>query len=166
MKSAVVAFAFFLGLAPIAQAQESTPETERGRYTFKEMSNELLRLDTRTGEVAQCSKRAVGWACQALPEDRTALESEIARLQGENAALRRELVARGLPLPDGIKGPPAGSKPDQDLKLPSDADLDRAMSFLERAWRRLIEMVQNLQREMESERGKKQLEKGGPDKKS
>jgi hypothetical protein len=166
MKSAVAVFALFLGLASIAQAQEPTPDTEHGRFTFKQMSNDLLRLDTRTGEVALCSKRAVGWACQALPEDRTALESEIARLQGENAALKRELVARGLPLPDGVKGPPATSKSDQDLKLPSDADLDRAMSFLERAWRRLIEMVQNLQREMESEKGKKQLEKGGPDKKS
>jgi hypothetical protein len=166
MKSAAAAFALLLCLAPIVQAQESTPENERGRYTFKEISNELLRLDSRTGEVAQCSKRAVGWACQALPEDRTALESEIARLQNENAALKRELIARGLPLPDGIKGPPASSKSDPDLKLPSDADLDRAMSFLERAWRRLVDMVQNLQREMESEKGKKQLEKGGPDKKS
>ncbi len=164
MKSAVAAFAFFLSLAPVAQAQEPTLETEHGRFTFKQVSDGLLRLDTRTGEVSLCSKRAVGWACQALPEDRTALENEIARLQGENAALKRELVARGLPLPDGTKGP-ATARPDQDLKLPSDADLDRALSFLERAWRRLVEMVQNLQREMESEKGKKQLEKGGPDKK-
>jgi hypothetical protein len=159
MKSAVAAFAFFLSLAPVAQAQESTPETEHGRFTFKQVSDGLLRLDARTGEVALCSKRAVGWACQALPEDRTTLENEIARLQGENAALKRELVARGL-------APPPTAKPDQDLKLPSDADLDRAMSFLERAWRRLVDMVQNLQREMESEKGKKQLDKGGPDKKS
>jgi hypothetical protein len=165
MKSAAAAFAFLLCLAPIVQAQESLPENEHGRYTFKEIANELLRLDSRTGEVAQCSKRAVGWACQALPEDRTALESEIARLQNENAALKREFAARGLALPDGIKSPPAG-KSDSDLKLPSDADLDRAMSFLERAWRRLVDMVQNLQREMDSEKGKKQLEKGGPDKKS
>jgi len=133
MKSAVAAFAFFLGLASVAQAQESTPETEHGRFTFKQVSDGLLRLDARTGEVALCGKRAVGWACQALPEDRTALENEIARLQGENAALKRELVARGVPLPDGFKGPPATARPDQDLKLPSDADLDRALSFLERA---------------------------------
>src|SRR6266699_2326690 len=166
VRDAVAAFAFFLGLAPVAQAQESTPETEHGRFTFKQVSDGLLRLDARTGEVALCGKRAVGWACQALPEDRTALENEIARLQGENAALKRELVARGVPLPDGTKGPPATARPDQDLKLPSDADLDRALSFLERAWRRLVEMVQNLQREMDSEKGKKQLDKGGPDKKS
>ncbi len=166
MKSAAAAFAFFLILAPVAQAQEATPETEHGRFTFKQVPDGLLRLDSRSGEVALCSKRAVGWACQALPEDRTALENEIARLQSENATLKREFVARGLPLPDGIKGPPATAKPDQDLKLPSDADLDRAMSFLERAWRRLLEMVQNFQREMENEKGKKHLEKGGPDKKS
>jgi hypothetical protein len=107
----------------------------------------------------------VVWACHAVPEDRPALESEIARLQGENATLKREFVARGLPLPDGIKAPPATAKSDQDLKMPSDSDLDRAMSFLERAWRRLIEMVQNLQREMESEKGKKQPDKDGLDKK-
>jgi len=165
MKSAVVAFAFLLSLVLGARSQEPAPETEHGRFTFKEMSDGLLRLDSRTGEVALCSRRAVGWACQAVPEDRTALESEIARLQGENAALKRELVTRGLPLPDGTKGPPLTAKPDQDLKVPSDADLDRALSFLERAWRRLVEMMQNMQREMESEKGKKQLEKGGIDKK-
>ena len=152
MKSAVAVSAFFLSLAPLAQAQEPTPETEHGRFTFKQVSDGLLRLDTRTGEVALCSSRAVGWACRTLPEDRTALENEIARLQDENTALKRELAARG---------PGPAVKPDETLKLPSDADLDRAMSFLERAWRRLVEMVQKLQREMESEKSK-----GGPDKKS
>ena len=57
MKSAVAAFAFFLGLASVAQAQESTPETEHGRFTFKQVSDGLLRLDARTGEVALCGSR-------------------------------------------------------------------------------------------------------------
>src|SRR5260370_10839897 len=130
MKSAVAAFAFFLGLAPVALAQEPTPETEHGRFTFKQVSDGLLRLDTRTGEVSLCSKRAVGWACQALPEDRTALENEIARLQGENAALNSELVGRRLPLTDGIKGPPATARTDQDIQLPRDTDLVSAQYFL------------------------------------
>src|SRR5260370_42081974 len=71
MKSAVAAFAFFLGLAPVALAQEPTLETEHGRFTFKQVSDGLLRLDTRTGEVALCSKRAVGWARQGVPEGAT-----------------------------------------------------------------------------------------------
>ena len=166
MKSAVAVVAFLLGFPVLALAQESTPDSEHGRFSFKQVADGVLRLDSRTGEVSLCGKRAVGWACQALPEDRTALEGEIARLQGENAALKRELVAHGLSLPDGVKGPPATARPDQDLKVPSDAELDRAMSFLERAWRRLMEMVQNFQREMESEKNKKPLEKNGLDKKS
>ena len=163
MRSAIV-IACLLGLTTAVPGQQPTPESENGRFSFKQVPEGLLRLDGRTGQVSLCGKRTVGWACQAAPEDRAALEGEIARLQGENAALKRDLAARAPSSPDAGKGSPA--KPDQDLKLPSDADLDRAMSFLERAWRRLIEMVQNMQREMDNERAKKQLEKGGIDKRS
>src|SRR5260370_42453472 len=83
MKSAVAAFAFFLGLAPVAQAQESTPETEHGRFTFKQVSDGLLRLEARTGGGALCGQRAVGGARQALQEGRPALQSVIARLHSE-----------------------------------------------------------------------------------
>ena len=38
-----------------------------------------------------------------FPDERTALESEIGRLQSENAALKKELLARGLALPGGVK---------------------------------------------------------------
>ena len=44
---------------------------------------------TRTGQVAFCSPHTVGWACQAVPEDRAALEKEIARLQDEVASLKK-----------------------------------------------------------------------------
>jgi hypothetical protein len=33
------------------------------------------------------------------------------------------------------------------LKLPNEADLDRLMTFMEKIWRRLIDMVQGMQRE-------------------
>jgi|SRR6266516_1887097 hypothetical protein len=167
MKRAIAAFALLLSLALVARAQDPGPDSEHGRFTFKQVSDGLLRLDTSSGAVALCSKRAVGWACQTVPEDRVALESEIARLQDENTALKREFIAHGLSLPNGIKTPPGSPKSgDQDLRMPSDADLDRAMSFLEKAWRRLVEMVQRLQREMESDKDKKQLQKGEIDKKS
>jgi hypothetical protein len=32
--------------------------------------------------------------------------------------------------------------------LPSDQDIDRAMGFLERAWRRLVEMANRMQRDV------------------
>ena len=94
---AIVVAGFCL-IAP-ALADDPTPDSGGGRYTFSKVAEGLLRLDTQTGEVSVCSQRTVGWACQAVPEDRAVLESEIARLRKNNAALKKELLARGLPLP-------------------------------------------------------------------
>src|SRR5262249_38119466 len=78
-----------------------------------------------------CSRSDVGWACKVVPDERSALETEIARLQGENASLKKDLLARGLPAP-GVSGP-SGAKPGEpELKLPSDAEIDKVISFLEK----------------------------------
>jgi hypothetical protein len=132
-----------------AQAQVIAPDSENGRFSFNQVQDGFLRLDTRTGNVSLCAKRAAGWACQAVPDDRTVLESEIARLQGENATLKREMIARGVPLPGGLSAEVPGVKPQIELKLPSEAEIDRAMAFMEKIWRRLIDMVQNTQKDKE-----------------
>ena len=84
----------------------------------------------KTGEVALCSQRTVGWACQAAPEDRAALENEIARLRSENAALKQAILSRGLPLPAGTTPePPGAQNGDITFRLPGNADIDRAVAL-------------------------------------
>ena len=64
--------------------------------------------------------RQHGWSCKVVPDERVALESEIARLQRDNAALKNSLLAGGLELPNGVvaeapaaPGPvPPGNVPD------------------------------------------------------
>ena len=87
------ALAITLSLAnlTVASAQTATPDSENGRYSFSPMGDGALRLDTRTGQVSQCSRSDAGWACRAVPDERAALETEIARRQGENATLKKEL---------------------------------------------------------------------------
>lgn len=135
--SAVVAF------APAAYAQ-TAPDTENGRYVFNQVSDGMLRLDTRTGQVSLCAKKDTGWACNAVPDERQALESEITRLQRENGALKKDMVARGLPLPSGVTGgsPTKPRELNLTVPLPSDAEIDRMMSALEKMWKRLTDMVQ------------------------
>jgi hypothetical protein len=131
-----------------ARAEQAQPDTEGGRYVFSKQADGFLRLDTQSGAVALCSEQPVGWACQAAPEDRTVFEAEIARLQNENAALKRALLAHSLPLPPGVAPDAATAPNDSTLHLPSDADIDRAIAFVSRVWQRFMDAVARAQKQI------------------
>ena len=153
---------------PIPPKPESVPVAPKApgvadnappsRFSFNRVDDGFLRLDNQTGQVAYCSPHAVGWACQAVPEDRAALEKEIARLQDEVASLKAQLAAqddrrrRGArrptltPPPAAQTLPPMGDTDQDTAKLRE--DLERARLAFENAWRRLVEMIVNLQKDM------------------
>ena len=149
--------AFVLCFAgPGAAAAESGPDTENGRYTLSQTADGLIRLDTRTGAVSTCSNNGNGWACYAVPDERKAMDDEIGRLQAENESLKARLASRE---PDSAGKIEEKPKSDQqvtskaegerkiEIPLPSDQDIDRVVSFLERAWRRLVDMANQMQRD-------------------
>jgi hypothetical protein len=151
----IVAAVCLVGLAPAVAAE--TPDTENGRYTLQPSGDGMVRLDTRTGTVSNCSNSAAGWACYAVPDERSALDAEIGRLQVENEKLKAELASREPAaaagkiedaLPKSDKAPSTvDSQRKIEIPLPSDQDMDRVMSFLERAWRRLIDMASRVQKD-------------------
>lgn len=163
--AAVLLLGLAAGTAPAAA--QGAPESDNGRFSFKEVPDGILRLDSRTGQVSLCG-RITEWACRMLADDRAALESEIGRLLDENAALRKQLEASRAPAP-GETAPPAASVPNQqapsaplappaapkqserELTLPSDADVNRMMSFLEKMWRRLLDMAERTQRDFDQD---------------
>lgn len=142
----LVAVVLAAATAVLAQAPPLPPDADTNRFGYHRTADGFARLDLRTGQVSLCTLRSSGWACQATPDDRTAFEAEISRLQSENVALKKALLDRGLPLPGGVK--PEAASPSPDAGRSGDADLDRALNFVERAWRRLIEMMNNLQRDL------------------
>ena len=145
----VVAGLFFAVSA--AWAQSPPPEGADSRYTFHRVDDGYVRLDGRTGQVSMCVQRPIGWACQAVPDERSALEAEIARLQGESAALKKELIARNLPLPGAVKPEaPAAKEEPPRLQLPNDADLDKVVTFFEKIWRRFVEVIVTLQKDLQN----------------
>ena len=174
--TAVAATALLLGLAVClggieGAVAQSLPDTENGRYALSPVADGMIRLDTRTGAVSTCSNGGAGWACYAVPDERAALDAEIGRLQADNEKLKAQLAARGptvtgkiddalpketlpqeaLPKTDSLKKPEpkvAEGERKIEIPLPSDRDMDRIMSFLEQAWKRLIEMANRVQKDV------------------
>ena len=157
---AAAALAVGLGGAGAAVAQ-AVPDAENGRYALSPTSDGVLRLDTRTGAVSTCNNSGMGWACYAVPDERAALDAEIGRLQADNEKLKAQLAGRGptvtgkidepMPKSDSLKkAEPKVAEGERkiEIPLPSDRDMDRMMSFVERAWRRLIDLANRVQRDV------------------
>lgn len=132
-----------------ALADDEAPDSRGGRYTFSKVAEGFLRLDAQTGEVSVCSQRTVGWACQAVPEDRAVLENEIARLRRENAALKKDMLARGLPLPSGaMPEPPIVNNGDRLPQPRSNPEVDRMVALVGRMWHELVDAIVRAQKQI------------------
>ena len=146
---AFIVTALGLAVPSTVWAQTAAPQSDDKRYTFNRVDEGYLRLDGRTGQVSICAQRPAGWACQAVPDERAVLEAEIARLQAENAAVKKELIARNLPLPGTVKPDAPAANPDESrLQLPNDADLNKVMNFVEKVWRRLLDMIATVHKDV------------------
>jgi hypothetical protein len=176
MRTAESSAKFFSGvvltvcLAGAGQAfAGAQPDTENGRYALSPTADGVLRLDTRTGAISTCNNSGTGWACYAVPDERAAMDTEIGRLQAdivrlkaETERLKADIASREPTVPGKIEEPlpksdslkPAEPKVAEnerkiEIPLPSDRDMNRMMSFLEQAWRRLIEMANRVQRDID-----------------
>ena len=157
---AAAAFAAAMAVGAGCLAAQSAPDSENGRYSMTPIPEGVLRLDSRTGTVSTCTRSGAGWACYAVPDERTALDAEIGRLQAEVEKLKGQIAAgptvsgkidEALPKSDPLKkADPKVAEGDRkiEIPLPSDQDLDRVMSFLEKAWRRLIDMANRVQKDV------------------
>jgi hypothetical protein len=172
-----------------AQRQNRARPLGPGRYTFNRVNDGLLRLDNKSGKVAFCKPISTGWVCDAVPEERTALQKEIAQLRDEVAtvkdavattkgemaavkdevaatkdevlsmkdevtALKNEIAALRAPPPPPVPpqtvppAPHSGKDGDAQIKLPTAEDVARARAFIADTWHRLVEMIENWQKDM------------------
>ena len=66
-----IALALLIGAAPDA-------DRAGGRYRMTPAEGgAFLRLDTQTGAMSVCQRKDGRWACEAVPDERRALETEI-----------------------------------------------------------------------------------------
>ncbi len=128
MKSAF-ALLVLLAAAPVSTASAAEPDaTENGRYAMTPAPDGFLRLDTRTGATALCKINGSSVSCRAAAEESRALNEEIDRLARENADLKGKLAAGQ-----------GGSK----YGLPSDEEIDKALTIGERFMKRMMKILRD-----------------------
>jgi len=135
-----------------AETNKGTAQPASTRFSFVPADGGYLRLDGVSGQVSLCSQRAVGWACQLVPDDRVALDAEIARLQAEIARLKSEVAkahpGKGEPPRPQAELSPRSGKEESHLRFPTREEMERARAALERTWRHLVDMIYDFQRDV------------------
>lgn len=121
-------------------ADPSRPDSASGRFTMHPADGGFLRLDTQTGQMSMC-QRAAGtsggaWNCSMLPDERVALERENQDLK--SAVKRLEDLA-------GVAGPRDNDDKGPMAKLPTEDDVDKAMSYVQRMLKKFKEKVRELE---------------------
>ena len=117
-----------------------------GRYTMQPVDGGLLRLDTQTGAVSMCRPGAGGAVTCQPSLGHQGLPGEVARLRGEIVELKAEIKRleeiAGL---GGRGGPQLNSQPPEKLQLPTEQDVDQALDYVERMYKKFRDRLRNLE---------------------
>ncbi len=154
------------------------PLQPRGRFSFAPVDEGFLRFDHKSGEVTLCKPGGTGWSCAPVADKSLAVrrneqdeeEKALDRLGGEISGLKDAVAGlkdgiTGLKVPkEAISGlqkdvaalrPPPHPVP-PDTVPPSDEtgsitlkrDIARARGFITDTWSRLVDMIENLRKDM------------------
>jgi seryl-tRNA synthetase len=134
-------FILALALLPAAaQAQTATDSSlSDNRFEIERQGDSIIRLDTKTGAISTCTESGSTLDCKMSADERAALEAEIDRLATEVEALKTRTASAQAPstgLSDDGK--------ELTLKLPTEAEVKEALTFLENMFNRAVSAVRDL----------------------
>lgn len=131
---AIVALAALIPAGP-AFAQEE------GRYRLERSGDGFVRMDAHTGVMSFCEQASGQLVCKPAADERAAysahvegMERLIEELEGRVAALEREAAREPAPA------------------LPSTEEFEQSLTFMERFFRRFIDIVRDLEGETGGDR--------------
>ena len=153
-----------LAAAMMAGSAYANPpaEAERpGRYVMQPVDGGVLRMDTDSGAMSLCTRRGQALSCEPVQDERSG-QAERERLASENRELRADIKRLEDQMGLGDKPPAAGSpnagppgtgRPDGErpasrsskFNLPTEQDLDQALSYVERMVKKLREKWKDIE---------------------
>lgn len=119
-----------LAAAPAAIAQDE-------RYALERTDDGYVRMDLQTGRMSLCTERSGQLVCRLAADDREAFEQDLDRLAARLAAVEDRLAA--------LEGGPDGAPP--AAALPDEGEFEKSMDYMERFFRRFMDMVREFDRD-------------------
>ncbi|MND45055.1 hypothetical protein D3C80_359060 [compost metagenome] len=101
----------------------STGAEAQQRFQLERTDQGIVRLDTETGAITTCGQENNELTCRMAPDERAAYEKELDLLEKRVTALEERFS----------QTPPG--------RLPSDAEVDRSLSIMERFMRTFMGIV-------------------------
>lgn len=139
------------GLALVVTTVAAGAADRPGRFTMSPAEGGgFVRLDTETGAMTICRPERAELVCKPAVGNDLAGPDEAERLRKENLALKaeirrlEELVLPAERGPDSKPANPGEAKPPV-FQLPTEQDIDRAMTYLERLLKRFQERMKDLE---------------------
>jgi hypothetical protein len=126
-------FLMLVAVATMPISALSADETA-GRYQLKEAEGGVVRLDTATGDMTFCKIINDALECSGIGQN-SGFSSDIARLTARIEKLEKA----------------AGQMQSPEPKLPSDEDIERSLSIMEKFMRRFMGMVEELDKKNNEE---------------
>lgn len=139
MKNRIFAAAILvptLGLMGVPAASEA-----QGRYTMSPTDNGFVRLDTKTGQMALCTRKDNTWACADMPEDPDESRKRIEALEKENLELKEDVKR----LEEAFVQTPGATPPPKVFSMPDEKDVDKAFDYLETMIKKFRERAKRLE---------------------
>lgn len=122
-------FALALTALPAAALSQSSEGGAPDRFVLEKAGDGFVRLDRQSGAMTYCTLADGNLACRMAADERAAFEDELDRLEKRVAALEQAGGAR--------------------QPMPSDAEVDRSISIMERFMRSFMGLVDEFRQKEE-----------------
>lgn len=120
----VMAIAFGVFLLPLTAG---AAEPDAGRFQLERNGDHFVRLDRQTGAMSLCAEKDGNLVCRMAADERAAYETDLDRLSERVTALEKGGRSSGT--------------------LPTDAEVDRSISIMERMMKSFMGMAKEFQTE-------------------
>lgn len=115
-----------IGLAALLiPATLSAAEADAARFQLERSGDHFIRLDKQTGAMSLCEEKEGSLVCRMAADERAAYEDELDRLSERVGALENKSIV--------------------NKALPSDAEIDRSISIMEKMMKSFMGVVKQFQ---------------------